>query len=117
MYCGSKNKKHQRKLSDRVDRYMFRQVHVHSVGRTAELHQDLQQQGFGVLKKTVYRTLKANPRLALKRPRQRVFMTEAHRQQRLAWAIETLAAKIDWSAVYFADEKVWFMDGPVGRRP
>jgi hypothetical protein len=115
--CGSKNKKHQRKLSDRVDRYMFRQVHVHGVGRTAELHQDLQQQGFGVSKKTVYRTLKANPSLALKRPRQRMFMTEAHRQQRLAWAIETFAAQIDWSAVYFADEKVWFMDGPVGRRP
>lgn len=49
-------------------------------------------------------------------PCQKVHMTAKHMRLRLEWAREQLQTPFDWTKVFFADEKQWKLDGPVGRR-
>ena len=104
-----------RKLSDRTGRYLARQVLVHGVRLTRGLHQDLTDQGYKVSRKTVLRKLHSVPTLRQKRPRQRVALSREHQAQRHRWAIDNLSGQTDWSKCLFADEKQWYLDGPVWR--
>jgi hypothetical protein len=102
-------------LSERAKRYLTRLVRVHGERRTASLHQHLLQQGFKVSNRTVRRALHSVPTLRLVHPRQRPFLSKHHLRQRYQWAQAALARRIDWTKVFFVDEKIWQLDGPVRR--
>ena len=106
-----------RKLPDSVKRYLVRlnQIRFHGKRTTAALRQELQVQGYVVSKQTVIRTLRSIPTLALKAPRQRMAMTKDQKAARLQWAQSALAQRINLSLAFFADEKIWNLDGPDSR--
>lgn len=104
-----------RKLTQRALRALVRLIRVHGIRQTGRLRQEMAKQGIEVSTQTIRRALKSVPTLQLKRPRQQQFMTTQHMAARLAWAREALREGIDWSQVFFADEKVWFVDGPAWR--
>ncbi len=104
-----------RKLPDSVKRYMVRLIRFHGKHTTAALRQELQVLGYVVSKQTVIRTLRSIPPLAFKAPRQRMALTKDQKAARLQWARSALAKRINWSLAFFADEKIWNLDGPDSR--
>ena len=104
-----------RKLPDSVKRYLVRLIRFHGKHTTAALRQELQVLGYVVSKQTVIRTLRSIPTLALKAPRQRMAITKDQKAARLQWARSALAQRINWSLAFFADEKIWNLDGPDSR--
>ena len=103
-------------LSERAGRYMVRLIRVHNLRTTAQVHAELQKEEYNVSHKTVLRKLQCIESLHFGRPRQRVRLTKAQQAERLQWASTALAEHIDWTKVFFADEKIWSCDGPVRRR-
>lgn len=104
-----------RKLTVRSIRTLVRLVRIHKIRQTSRLQKELAKQGTTVSCKTVARALKKVPTMRMKRPRQQQFLTGLHKSKRREWAKQALEEKIDWSKVFFADEKVWFVDGPAWR--
>jgi hypothetical protein len=39
-------------------------------------------------------------------------MTKQHKRDRMRWALRFLRNNFDWNTALFADEKVWYLDGP-----
>ncbi len=75
----------------------------------------MRQLGYRVCKRTVHRLLKTVPTLKLKRPRTVIHMLPRHKVERVKWVKECLAKNIDWTKAWFADEKLWYIDGPAHR--
>ena len=103
------------KLQDSVKRYLVRLIRFHGKNTTAELRQELQALGYVVSKQTVLRTLRSIPSLVFKAPRQRMALTSDQKVARLQWARSALSNRINWSFAFFADEKIWQLDGPDSR--
>jgi transposase len=101
-----------RKLTARSKRWLCRQIRVSNVRTTSALHQSLIQHGLSICHKTVLRGLKSIKSLRYVRPKRCIPLTVRHKTQRLQFARECLASKFDWSKALFADEKVWYLDGP-----
>lgn len=102
-------------VTSRVRRYLPRLIRCHKQLSTVRIHKSVLQMGFPCSYSTVARALKADPGLLFSHPRPRQYMTRAHKAQRLLWAQETINADIDWRNVFFADEKVWLVEGPSRR--
>lgn len=114
--CPTKStKKCQAKLSARVKRWLVREIRVHRQVTTKQLHACAVQLGYTVCKRTVHRLLKTVPTLKLKRPKKVTHMLPRHKTDRLKWVKECLEKKIDWTKAWFADEKLWYIDGPTQR--
>jgi hypothetical protein len=94
---------------------LVRLIRFHGKHTTATLRQERQVLGYVVSKQTVLRALQFIPTLALKAPRQRMALTTDQKAARLQWARSALAERINWSLVFFADEKIWQLDGPDSR--
>ena len=108
-------KKCQKKLDNRVVRMMVRQIRTQRLVTTRQLHAFVVQLGYKVCVRTVYRSLKSVPTLRLRRPRTTIHLLPKHKKDRRTWAMNCLEDKIDWTKVWFADEKLWYIDGPVNR--
>lgn len=103
-------------IDNRALRLMVRKIRTHQLTTTKQLHAFLHQLGYKVCIKTVYRTLLSVPTLGLKRPKKYVHMLPHHKKNRCEWAREHMEKKIDWSQMWFGDEKLWYIDGPVYRQ-
>jgi arginine repressor len=101
-----------KKLDARAERMLSRLIRVHGVRTAPKLQKEMASHGFEVSRTTIWRALKANRHLRLQRPRQRPFMTAVQRTARFEWA---KSVKLDWTAVYFGDEKTFDLDGPIWR--
>lgn len=114
-----KNKKYtqksKKKLNDRLRRCLVRQVRFHGQVTTKQLHASVLQLGHRMCARTVYRELKSIPTLRLRRPKRVLFMLPRHRTNRYKWARECLEQKPAWTKAWFADEKLWYIDGPANR--
>ena len=118
--CGSRNtklpSKNQSSDSARLKRYMVRLVRLHHCTSTARVHSELKMLGYDVSRRTVLRRLKLIQFLHFGFPRQRQRHTVRQQAERLRWARAALSENVNWTNVFFADEKVWLCDGPA-RRP
>lgn len=101
-----------KKLSSRTKRWLCRQIRVSYMRTTSELHHALVQHGLSICHKTVLRGLQSIKSLRYVHPKRCIPLTTRHKYQRLQYARECLAANFDWSKALFADEKVWYLDGP-----
>lgn len=95
---------------------MVRSIRLRNKRRTAELYTELLENNYNVCKRTVLRNLRKVATLRLSRPQQRPLLTRQHMKQRLLWARKFLNQNFDWRTALFADEKVWYVDGPTLRR-
>lgn len=107
--------KRQPKLDARVKRWLVREIRVHRQVTTKQLHVCVRQLGYAVCQRTVHRLLKTVPTLKLRRPKRITHMLPRHKAARLKWVQECLEKKIDWTNAWFADEKLWYIDGPTHR--
>lgn len=112
---AKKPRRFNRKLNQRAVRTLVRLIRFHEIRQTVGLQREMERLGMKVSCRTIRRALRKVPTIQLKRPRQQQFMTAQHKRLRLQWARETLEEGVDWSDVFFADEKVWFVDGPAWR--
>jgi arginine repressor len=103
------------KLTDSTARHLVRLIRFHDFRDVSSLVKELRSQGYVVSKSTVYRKLKSLQTLRIVRPRPCPYLTAEHRFKRLQWAKEIANKNIDWSKVFFADEKVWMIEGPAQR--
>jgi len=110
--AGKTTHKQRTKLTPRTKRWLCRQIRVSGIRTTRRLHSLVQQFGVSVSQRTVLRGLQSIETLHFSHPKHCIPLTPQHKQQRLQWAQECLAAHIDWCKVLFADEKVWYLDGP-----
>lgn len=108
--------KYNRKLTPRTLRYTTRQIRFHNNRTTAGLQQDLRQHGYQVSTRTLLRHLHTVKSLRLARPRRRPLLTREHKRDRMQWARQFLERNFNWKAALFADEKVWYADGPATRQ-
>jgi transposase/arginine repressor len=115
--CNSKKSGQQdrKKLNNLTRRYLVRQVRVHNEGTTKQLTSSVQQLGYDVCPRTVYRALQSVPTLRLRRPKKVTFLLPRHKTARRQWVQACLDANTDWTKVWFADEKLWYIDGPAHR--
>lgn len=104
-----------KKLTPRTKRWLCRQVRVSGVRTTRMLHHAVLQHGLEVSRQTVLRALQSIQTLRYTRPKKCIPLTRRHKAQRLRWARQCLSVHIDWSKALFADEKVWYLDGPTVR--
>lgn len=104
-----------KKLTPRTSRWLSRQIRVHNVRTTSQLHSTLVQHGLTVSKRTVLRNLQASETLRFKFPRKRFLMTYCHMRGRVLWAQRFLNRNFNWSGALFADETVFTTDGPAFR--
>lgn len=112
---GKYPRKYNRKLTQRCIRMLVRLVRFRGIRQTGRLQKEMAQLGHTVCCRTIRNALRSVPTIRLKRPQKQQFMTTRHMRARFQWAREMLAEQIDWSKVFFADEKVWFVDGPAFR--
>ncbi len=101
--------------SSRAIRYVNRLARFHDCFSTARVYNQLQREGYEDSRKTVKRRLRDSRYLKFGYPRQRQDLSMNQRAARLRWSRTKLAQNINWSKVYFADEKIWLCDGPVRR--
>lgn len=102
-------------LSQRNKRYAVRCVRVHNIRSGTQVAKMVgTAAGRPLSRATICRALRSGG-LVPKRPRQRPLITSEQKAQRLRWARQSLAAQIDWSTVFFFDEKAWQLDGPAWR--
>ena len=99
----------------RFSRCLVRLVRRSGFSSTAEICRQLNRDGYDVSRRTVVRRLSSIDGLRSAYPGQQQYLTAAQRAERLSWARSALAQHIDWTKVYFADEKTWTCDGPVRR--
>jgi transposase len=102
--------------SDRFKRHLARLVRLHGGVSTTKVFRELNNEGYDMSRRTMLRRLQSVDSLCFKSARQRPRLTAAQQAQRLSWARTTSAQQIDWSKIYFADEKTWQCDGPVRRQ-
>lgn len=107
--------KSRKKLDDRAVRRLIKQLRFDKQVTTKQIHKLAVQLGYHVSYRTVLRRLHTVPSLKMRRPKRVVQLLPSHRAARRAWAKECLQAKIDWTKVWFADEKIWYIDGPTYR--
>lgn len=109
-------KRNRNTLSSGDVRYMVRLIRFQGFTTASRVHRQLRAEGKDVSYKTVLGKLKSIKTLRCGYARQRQALTAKQQRHRLEWARDSLAHHIEWSQVFFADEKVWQCDGPV-RRP
>lgn len=101
--------------TSRFERYLVRLVRKSGFCSTAEVCRKLKQDGYDVSRRTVVRRLSSIEGMRIGYPGQQQYLTQAQQAERLRWARSTLTQRIDWTKVYYADEKTWTCDGPVRR--
>lgn len=109
------SKKNKKKLDDRAVRRLVKQLRFNKQVTTKQLHKCAVQFGYNVSYRTVLRRLHTVPSLKRRRPKRVVHLLPSHRAARRVWVKECLQAKIDWTKAWFADEKIWYIDGPTYR--
>lgn len=109
------SRKSQKILDDRAVRRLIKQIRFNKQVTTKQIHKCAVQLDYNVSYRTVLRRLHTVPSLQRRRPKKVVQLLPCHRAARRAWAKECLQAKIDWTKAWFADEKIWCIDGPSHR--
>jgi len=109
------SKKSKKKLDDRAVRRLVKQLRFNKQVTTKQLHKCAVQFGYNVSYRKVIMPLHTVPSLNRLRPQRVVHLLPYHRAARRVWAKECLPAKIDCTKAWFADEKIWYIDGPTYR--
>ena len=100
------------KVTSRTKRYLNRLIRVHGIRTTSKLHAEVQQHTHTLSKRSVLRALQSMKTLQFKRPQRRCLLTVVLRRRRVQWVRDCLDENINWRQALFADEKVWYIDGP-----
>ena len=109
-------KKKTKLLDQRIQRRVRDWIRSEGCVGKMQVFKRLKELGYTVSYRTVCRTLKSMQYIKFGYPCQKVFMTARHRQLRLAWARQQLQNPLDWTKVFFADEKQYMLDGPQRRQ-
>lgn len=109
-------KKNRKLLDQRVQRRIRDWIRTEGYLGKMQVHKRLREIGYTVSYRTVCRTLKCMRYINFGYPSKKVYMTARHRQLRLAWASQQLQFPLDWTKVFFADEKQYRLDGPQRRQ-
>lgn len=110
-------RKHGLKFDDRDLRHIRRCVRFFGDTSYQALFETYLKEGKKASYATVRRAVRRIASIKFRSPRKRMWMTPAHKQERLAWAKKYLKAKTNWKTIWFSDSKWWGLDGPAKRRP
>lgn len=73
-----------------------------------------QQTSKNISHMTVWRTLRSNSNVALRKLKRKPRLLKNHKEQRLKWAKEVMTWDATWKNIIFSDEKKFNLDGPDG---
>jgi arginine repressor len=100
---------------NRLHQRIITLVRFHKQRHITDIHRRLRQGGFDVSYATVWRKVHSMQELSLVHPRVSPDLKPQHIKQRLEWAIIARQQQFDWDAAFLADEKTWYVNGPVFR--